>query len=299
MSEFFTYLAEDKKLGVSAMQGYKAVINSTIKLCTKRDVCNNFYLHSQFRSYKNRRSMFKNDIPKWNLNLVLNSLTKAPYEPMLKSSLKHLTWKTTFLTAFATAARVSELAALSRKRVAHNKDWSHMTLTTNKNFIAKNQDLTIDSSPRRFDIPHLYDFAGPDLPDRLLCPVRAMRFYLHKTNSLRTKEKKALFISHSKHKKGDITSNTISAWIKNVIKLAYKNAQDEDLSLAKVKAHEVRALAASVAWSHNLALKDINRACYWRGHSTFTNFYLRDITMHQNDELHLPNVIAASFKITK
>ena len=298
LSDFFTYLDEEKHLSVSAMQGYKAVINSTIKLCTARDVCNNFYLASQFRSYKHKLSTIKDRVPKWNLNLVLNSLTKPPYEPILESSLKYLTWKTTFLTAFATAARVSELSALSKKKVAHNEDWSKMTLTTNKNFIAKNQDLTIDSSPRQFEIPALYDYAGPDLPDRLLCPVRAMRMYLLKSKKLRTKDKKALFISHSPKKHGDITSNTISNWIKNVIKLAYKNAQNEDLTLANVRAHEVRALAASAAFSTNLALKDINKACYWRGHSTFTSYYLRELAMSQNGVLILPNVIAASFKIT-
>ena len=299
LSDFFTHLAEEKQLSVSAMQGYKAVINSTIKLCTAKDVCNNFYLSSQFRSYKHQRSLLPDRVPKWNLNLVLNSLTKPPYEPILESSMKHLTWKTTFLTAFATAARVSELAALSKRKVAHNEDWSKMTLTTNKNFIAKNQDLTIDSSPRQFEIPALYDFAGPDLPDRLLCPVRAMRMYLHKSKKLRTKEKKALFISHSPKKHGDITANTISNWIKNVIKLAYKNAQDEDLTMAHVRAHEVRALAASVAFSSNLALRDINKACYWRGHSTFTSYYLRELAMSQDGVLILPNVIAASFKITQ
>ena len=299
MSDFFTYLAEDQKLSVSALQGYRAVINSTIKICTTKDICNNFYLHSQFRSYRHQQSMVKDRVPKWNLNLVLNSLTKPPYEPIIDSSLKFLTWKTTFLTAYATAARVSELTALSRKKVAHDRNWSKMSLTTHKNFIAKNQDLTIDSSPRQFEIPALYDFAGPDLPDRLLCPVRAMRYYLHKSDQIRTKEKKQLFISHSKKKKGEITSNTVSNWIKQVIKLAYKNSKDEDLNLAHVRAHETRALAASTAFAHNLALKDINRACYWRSDSTFTSYYLRDIAMHQNGEINLPNVVAASFKITK
>ena len=299
MSDFFTYLDEELHLSVSAMQGYRAVLNSTIKLCTARDVCNNFYLASQFRSYKHKLSTIRNRVPKWNLNLVLNSLTKPPYEPILESSLKHLTWKTTFLTAFATAARVSELAALTRKKLAHTEDWSKMTLTTHKNFIAKNQDLTIDSSPRQFEVPALYDFAGPDLPDRLLCPVRAMRLYLHKTKKLRTRDKTALFISHSPKKQGDITSNTISSWIKNVIKLAYKNANEQDLSTTLVRAHEVRALATSAAFSVNLSLSDINRACYWRGHSTFTSYYLRDLAMSQDGALILPNVIAASFKVKK
>ena len=131
------------------MNGYRAVINSTIKLCTKRDVCtNNFYLSSQFRSFKHKQEKKNNTVPKWNLTLVLNSLTKAPYEPILECSTKHLSWKTAFLTAFATAARVNELAAISRKKVAHSHKWKSVILETHENFIAKNQDLTVDCSPR-------------------------------------------------------------------------------------------------------------------------------------------------------
>ena len=36
-------------------------------------------------------------VPTWNLSLVLHQLTKAPFEPMRKASLKHLTFKTVFL----------------------------------------------------------------------------------------------------------------------------------------------------------------------------------------------------------
>ena len=298
MTEFFTYLSEDLHKGVSAMSGYRAVINSTIKLCTKRDVCNNFYINSQFRSYKHKIQKKDHTMPKWNLNLVLNSLTQAPYEPITQSTIKHLSWKTAFLTSFATAARVGELASISRKKLGHTHKWKSILLETHATFIAKNQDLTQDNKPRQFNIPALYDFAGPDLPDRKLCPVRALRYYIHRTDQFRTSEKKALFISLNKNHQGDITSNTLGSWIKNVIKLAYQNAQDSDLTLAKATAHEVRALASSTAFQTNLSMKEINAACYWRGHSTFSNYYLRDLAISQEDELKMPNVVAASFKVT-
>ena len=299
MTEFFTYLSEDLHKGVSALSGYRAVINSTLKLCTKRDVCNNFYISSQFRSFKHKQQKKDKLMPKWNLNLVLNSLTKPPYEPILKASVKHLSWKTAFLTSFATAARVSELGAISRKKVAHTHNWKSVILETHEKFIAKNQDLTVDANPRKFTIPALYDYAGPDLPDRKLCPVRAIRYYLHKTDQIRTPEKKALFISLNKNHQGDITTNTLASWIKQVIKLAYQNADDEDLTLARATAHEVRALSASTAFKFNLSMQAINSACYWRGHSTFSNYYLRELAITQADELKMPNVVAASFKITK
>ena len=299
LGDFFHYLAVDQNKGLSALQGYRAVINSTIQLCTRKDLCNNFYLNSQLRSYKAQIIKQQNQVPKWNLTLVLNSLIKPPYEPLLDAPLKFITWKTAFLTAFATAARVSELRALAHDQVAHDESWSKVTLQTHELFIAKNQDLAIDCSPRKFDIPALFDYAGPDLPDRLLCPVRSLRHYLFKSEPLRTPQKKALFISYDKRKTTDITTNTLSNWIKNVIKHAYSNAKEDDRSLAKASAHEVRALAASAAFQTNLSMKSINQACYWRGHNTFSSYYLRDIALHKNGELILPHVVAASKKITQ
>ena len=297
LANFFSYLHDDLHKGHSAILGYKAVINSTIKLCKSKDICNNYHIESLLRSYKLEKPPVDKSVPKWNLNLVLNSLTKKPYEPMLSASLKHLTWKTAFLLSFATAARVSEITNLNRKKVSHDRQWTKVTLQTHDSFVAKNQDLTKESQARTFSIPALYDFAGPDLPDRHLCPVRSLRYYLHKTDYIRTPEKKALLISHSPNHKGDITVNTVANWLKNVIKLAYEQAESDDLKIAKVTAHEVRALAASTAFKVNQSVQSINSACYWRGHSTFTNYYLRDMAMEQDYELHLPNVIAASTKI--
>ena len=297
LGDFFTHLHEDLHRGYSAIMGYKAVINNTIKLCTLQDKCSNYHIDSLLRSIKLENPQQDNSVPKWNLTLVLNSLTKAPYEPMLQASIKHLTWKTAFLTSFATAARASELTALSRKKVAHNRNWSKVTLTTKDNFVAKNQDRQVEPEPRSFTIPALYDFAGPDLPDRFLCPVRSLRYYLHKTDYFRSPTQKSLFISHSKKITRDITVNTISNWIKNVIKLAYSNSTTQDQTLARIKAHEVRALSASVAFAKNQSYSSINKACYWRGHTTFSNFYLRDVAMEENYELHMPNVVAASTKV--
>ena len=229
---------------------------------------------------------------------MLNSLTKAPYEPITTASLKHTSWKAAFLTAFATAARVGELQALDSKKVAHTESWSQITVQTHPSFIAKNQDLAIDNKPRMFTIPALFDYAGPDLPDRLLCPVRALRFYMQKTRKIRTKHKRALFISFDPKHQGEITANTLANWIKNVIKLAYSSADAEQCELGRVTAHEVRALSASIQFQKNMSMKSLNQACYWRGHSTFTNYYLRDITLHKDGEMCLPNVVAASSKIT-
>ena len=51
-------------------------------------------------------------LPQWDLGIVLEAVSKPPYEPLREASLKHLTLKTVFLLAMASAGRCSELQTL-------------------------------------------------------------------------------------------------------------------------------------------------------------------------------------------
>ena len=51
-------------------------------------------------------------LPQWDLSVVLEALSKPPYEPLREASFKHLTLKTVFLLAMASAGRRSELHTL-------------------------------------------------------------------------------------------------------------------------------------------------------------------------------------------
>ena len=44
-------------------------------------------------------------LPQWDLGIVLEALSKPPYEPLQEASFKHLTLKTVFLLAMASAGR--------------------------------------------------------------------------------------------------------------------------------------------------------------------------------------------------
>ena len=50
-------------------------------------------------------------LPKWNLSVVLNELTKSPFKPLKETGLKHLTLKTAFLLALASDNRCSKIHA--------------------------------------------------------------------------------------------------------------------------------------------------------------------------------------------
>ena len=51
-------------------------------------------------------------LPQWDLGIVLEALSKPPYEPLRDASLQHLTLKTVFLLAMASGGRSSELQDL-------------------------------------------------------------------------------------------------------------------------------------------------------------------------------------------
>ena len=51
-------------------------------------------------------------LPQWDLDIILEALSKPPYVLLREASLKHLTLKTVFLQAMASAGRRSELQAL-------------------------------------------------------------------------------------------------------------------------------------------------------------------------------------------
>ena len=113
--------------------------------------------------------------------------------------------------------------------------------------------------------------------ERTLCPVRALRYYLDRTKDLRG-SRSLLFISFKKRHTSDIRPATLSSWLKQTILLCYKQADQQALDLVQVKAHDIRAFAASKAFYGEISVDQIMQACHWKAHNTFTNVYLKDLT---------------------
>ena len=128
--------------------------------------------------------------------------------------------------------------------------------------------------------------------DRSLCPVRALRYYLDKTQDLR-QGKELVFVSFKKGFTKDISPATISSWIKQTVILCYELSDQEALTLHQVKAHDVRAFAASKAFQGGISLDQIMSACHWKSHNTFTQFYLKDVAWADSELFHLGTVVAA------
>ena len=73
---------------------------------------------------------------------------------------------------------------------------------------------------------------------------------------------------------------TLSAWIKTTVHLAYKDSSLE-LKLYSIRAHDLRGLAATWAFNYAVPLAAILKAGTWSSHTSFTSFYLRDLSTIQ------------------
>jgi hypothetical protein len=169
-----------------------------------------------------------------------------------------------------------------------------VTVAPALDFVAKTQ--LVNKGPEvlhSITIQSLDGFLGPRLEEDLtLCPVRALKTYIDRSDGIRQCQKK-LFISFKHGYSSDISKNTVSSWIKQAVFLAYEETSPDTQRLHYVKAHEVRALAASWAYFKNSSIESILQACRWKSHNTFTNFYLRDMSLIRQDMLSLGPVVTA------
>ncbi len=182
-----------------------------------------------------------------------------------------LTRKTAFLVAAASGRRVSEIHALStaENHLELRKDAAH--LLPRAGFLAKNQ--TLDFTPTPIILPDLRRASkSPDCGP--WCPVRALRYYVHRTRPYRG-EIDALFITVNKPVRR-ASKQTISRWIVSVIKDSI-TAEDNHLIGSRVRAHDLRSQAAAWALYKGCAIKEIMEAQGWSSATTFQSVYLKDV----------------------
>ena len=140
-------------------------------------------------SFHRDRPKDRRGIPSWNLSLVLHQLTKPPFEPLRKAS-KHLTFKTVFLLALGSGKRRSEIHAWLNRNIRHQADWFSECVAP---VVIPALAPTLDKSLKE---------------DRSLCPVRALRYYLDKTQDLR-KDKELVFVSFKKGSPTTLLPNSV------------------------------------------------------------------------------------------
>ena len=164
-----------------------------------------------------------------------------------------------------------------------DKQSGSVSLLTQPGFLAKIRLPSVAPSPNV--VPSLCKTCGKLDKDRLLCPVRSLKFYLKRVESRRNGRKR-LFLPI----KGvsDISPATISRWICRVIRKAYESLSKSDLKLMKVTAHDVRALSSSWAYLNTVSLVTLHKTDNRPG-------FVRDVIRH-----HMPAfclVIRVMYKV--
>ena len=287
IADFLLHLFKKRNLQPSTIEGYRTAIvdmvgNDRINIST------NDNLTHLLDSFHRDRPKGRRGVPSWNLSLVLHQLTKAPFEPLRKASLKHLTFKTVFLLALGSGKRRSEIHA-----------WLYRNIRELESCLPLPVSQLSLQEPVGSGWPGFSCSRGhsPTLDrslseDRSLCPVRALRYYLDKTKDLR-QGKDLVFVSFNKGFHKDIVPAMISSWIKQTVLLCYQLSDQSAQELHYVRAHDVRAFAASQAFQGGISLDQILSACHWKAHNTFTQFYLKDLAWTDSELYHLGPVVAA------
>ena len=280
--DFLIHLCQDKGLSVSAVKGYCSALNSVLAL-KGRDLASSHEITTVLRSFSRSVNPVELRPPAWDVSLVLQSLTGAPYEPLQTREERFLAQKTLFLLALASAKRIGELHALSF-RVSHTRNWGEVSFAFVTGFVAKTEDPS--SLAPRFE-----GFSVPAIPNarnnrngRLLCPVRAVRVYLDRNV-------KGFFVTAGCSKK-EIAKTTVSFWLRKTISRAYE-LSGTALPVPAPRARETCGIAPSLLFKKNFAVDQVLKAGTWHRHTTFTRHYLRDLAHRSLDTFHLGPVVAA------
>ena len=141
VSDFFMYLYQDLNKRPLTIDSHGMAIVDTLGP-TGLHISRSSDLNRFFSSFHRDHPKSSRNLPKWNLSVILSELTKAPFEPMKDTDLKHLTLKTAFLLALASSKRRSKIHAWVANKVSNLDQWGKVALFPSLDFIAKTQLAT-------------------------------------------------------------------------------------------------------------------------------------------------------------
>jgi len=275
------------------IRGYRTAIAGALKISGRNNMGKCEELSDLLKSLEKDRPTRVNPIPKWDLTFVLWSLAFPPFEPIGVIPLKLLTWKAAFLLLLASGARRSELHAVDYDNVSHTENWKSVTLHPITSFVYKTQVSRGQAKkPKVINIPALGPILSPDMKEeKALCPTRTLKCYMARTQPLRNKTQKLLFVSYSeRHKHKEIHKNTLSGWIRKLVTYCYQNATDRPAELINVRAHDLRGMATSIAFKV--------QAGSWSRPNTFISHYLKDAVIEPDGLRKLGPIVAAQVVVS-
>ena len=175
IASFLFTLFDTHGLSPQTVKGYRTCLGSVRNCTGKAKVVLHKTISDMIASMELQRPRITPVLPQWDLGVVLVALSKSPYEPLREASFKHLTLKTVFLLAMASAGRRSELYALrfDQNYIQFKLKGAGVSLYFSPAFMCKNQKPNQVNDP--WYIPAnptgKPEFGTPN------CPVRVLRYY--------------------------------------------------------------------------------------------------------------------------
>lgn len=272
ISSVLEFLQEgaDKGLAVSTLKVQVAALGVFLE----KSISSEPLVIRFFKALTRSRPVVIKSCPAWDLSVVLQALTKEPFEPINLASLKFITLKTVFLVAVTTARRVSELQALSIREPFFSIFSDRIVLKTDPNFLPK--VASIQNRTQEIILPTFCSNPSGKKEEEFhtLDVKRAVLSYLENTKDFRCSD--ALFVLFSGNKKGRQASRgTIARWLRMAISEAYSLTGLE--SPLNVRAHSTRASAVSWAEKAGATPEQICKAATWTSLTTFARHYRLDL----------------------
>ena len=246
---YLIYLQDSKGLSAKTVLGYRNSLQLPLLLGFKIDLSDKeFSLLS--RSQFLKKPPVKKLIPQWSLERVFDIFSSQEFN-CFNISITNLFLKTLFLVALASGNRISELANLSRIGILYSQE--SVTIPVRQTFLFKNEK--IGRSPPPIHFPAL------DSDDQL-CPVTHLKTYLERTRNLPHNGR--IFVHPISGK--PLASGRLNYWLT-------KSVLQTDTSM-KVRAHDVRKMSHSIAWTRGVPMSEIIRNGFWSSPNIFINKYL-------------------------
>ena len=172
--DFLIHLRQDKGLSVSAVKGYCSALNSVLAL-KGRDLAASREITTLLVVLRDRSILSSCVHLAWDVSLVLQSLTGAPYEPLRTCEERFLAQENALPDWPLPRLSVSVSSTLCRIESLIPGTGVRFPLLLSLVFVAKTQDPS-SLAPRfeGFTVPALTN-ARRIAMGRLLCPVRAVK----------------------------------------------------------------------------------------------------------------------------
>ena len=272
IADFLVYLFE-WDLSASTIRNYRSAIAAIhLGFPDRTSVSDNKALGQLVRGMFVSRPPTRRLIPSWDLFNVLSSLSRSPFEPMGSSTLLDLSIKVTFLLAVATSRRRSELHSLTIEEGHIRWEPGGVRLIPKLGFLTKNQSESF--LPPDIFVADIKSFSSV-ADDKFWCPVRALKWYISRTKTLRAGHSQLFIATTPPHQPA--SRDTISRWLISAIRRATDTKTMDTGADGPVRAHDVRAASTSWAFFKGISIGDITQAACWKTPNTFTECYLKDV----------------------